>query len=114
MAARKNFTPEHRSAQSALIRLHRPWEQSTGPRTAAGKAVSARNARLQGVRAEVSMIKLQAAANMRELRHLARMLQRAGAARERPSDKPLAASMWRDAEQQGHGAAATYLRMLRG
>ena len=37
-------TPEHRSLRAALIRRWRPWEQSTGPRTEAGKARSSRNA----------------------------------------------------------------------
>lgn len=38
------WTPERRARQAALIRLHRPWEHATGPRTAAGKATSSRNA----------------------------------------------------------------------
>ncbi len=36
-------TPEHRARQAELIRAWKPWEQSTGPRTPAGKAVSANN-----------------------------------------------------------------------
>ena len=38
------WTPERRARQAAAIRRWRPWEDSTGPRTAAGKARSARNA----------------------------------------------------------------------
>ena len=37
-------TPEHRARQAALIRKWRPWERSTGPKSPAGKAVSAANA----------------------------------------------------------------------
>lgn len=37
------WTPERRELQAALIRTWRPWEQSTGPRTAEGKARTARN-----------------------------------------------------------------------
>lgn len=34
-------TPEHRALRSELIRRWRPWEKSTGPKTAAGKIKSA-------------------------------------------------------------------------
>ena len=37
-------TPEHRRLRAALIRRWRPWEQSTGPQTAAGKSRASRNA----------------------------------------------------------------------
>ena len=36
-------TAEHRRLRAELIQRWRPWEQSTGPRTAEGKATSARN-----------------------------------------------------------------------
>ncbi len=38
------WTQERRARQAALIRTWRPWECSTGPRTAAGKARSSTNA----------------------------------------------------------------------
>ena len=44
------WTPERRAKQSAAIRRWRPWERSTGPRTAAGKARVARNAYKGGTR----------------------------------------------------------------
>ena len=37
------WSAERRARQAALIRTWRPWEQSTGPRTAEGKARTARN-----------------------------------------------------------------------
>ena len=37
------WTPERRARQAALIRTWRPWEKSTGPRTAEGKRHTARN-----------------------------------------------------------------------
>lgn len=37
------WTPERKARQAELIRNWRPWEQSTGPRTVAGKARTARN-----------------------------------------------------------------------
>jgi hypothetical protein len=114
MAARKNFSLEHRAAQSALIRLHRPWEQSTGPRTAAGKAIASRNARLQGARAEVAGIRAEVAASFRELRRLARLMQRTRGAQARESEQPPVASMRPEGELKEHGAAAVYLRKLRG
>jgi hypothetical protein len=38
------WTPERRARQAELIRAWRPWSQSTGPKTAEGKAQAARNA----------------------------------------------------------------------
>jgi hypothetical protein len=38
------WTAERRRGQSALMHRWRPWEKSTGPRTAGGKANVARNA----------------------------------------------------------------------
>jgi len=37
-------TPEHRRLRAELIRKWRPWEQSTGPKTATGKERVSRNA----------------------------------------------------------------------
>ena len=38
------WTPERRARQAELIRTWRPWEKATGPTSAEGKAVVARNA----------------------------------------------------------------------
>lgn len=38
------WTPERRARQAALIKTWRPWEWSTGPRTAGGKARASLNA----------------------------------------------------------------------
>ena len=37
-------TPEHRRLRAALIREWKPWEKSTGPKSAEGKAKVAQNA----------------------------------------------------------------------
>ena len=37
------WTSERRARQAELIRSWRPWEKSTGPRSAEGKARTARN-----------------------------------------------------------------------
>jgi hypothetical protein len=37
------WSDERRSKQSQLLKITRPWEKSTGPRTEAGKAASSRN-----------------------------------------------------------------------
>ena len=37
-------TGEHRKLRAELIRKWKPWEKSTGPRSAEGKAKSAQNA----------------------------------------------------------------------
>lgn len=49
MAAR-NWTPEQRQQQAERIRAWSPWERSTGPRTADGKATASRNAWKGGTR----------------------------------------------------------------
>ncbi|TXC86300.1 hypothetical protein FRZ40_01185 [Paraburkholderia azotifigens] len=46
----RRWTPEQRARQAKAIRRWRPWENSTGPRTTAGKAVSASNASIHGLR----------------------------------------------------------------
>src|SRR5665647_1381073 len=43
-------TPEHRAQQSKAIQIWQPWAKSTGPRSAVGKAVVARNAVKHGGR----------------------------------------------------------------
>ena len=43
MAARR-WTPEQRQQQAERIRAWSPWERSTGPRSAEGKATASRNA----------------------------------------------------------------------
>lgn len=43
-------TAEHRRRQAERIQEWKPWEQSTGPRTAEGKAKVARNAYKGGQR----------------------------------------------------------------
>ena len=46
----RGWTPERRLQQSLKIQQWRPWDDSTGPRTSEGKAVSSRNAYNGGVR----------------------------------------------------------------
>ncbi len=40
----KGWTEERRKAQAERCRIHKPWEKSTWPRTAQGKAISRLNA----------------------------------------------------------------------
>lgn len=47
------WTPERRARQAELIRTWRPWEQSTGPRTAEGKAQAAARGFKGGHRAKL-------------------------------------------------------------
>jgi len=44
------WTPARRERQSHLIRTWRPWERSTGPKSAEGKRRSAKNAAKHGAR----------------------------------------------------------------
>ena len=63
------WNSERKARQAALIRHWRPWEQSTGPKTEAGKARAARNAFKGGWR--------------ERLRELGRLLQEQQQALER-------------------------------
>ena len=49
MAAR-NWTPEQRQQQAERIKAWSPWKQSTGPRSAEGKARASLNAWRDGTR----------------------------------------------------------------
>lgn len=44
MGTSSAWTPERRAKQAEAIKRWRPWDQSTGPKTDAGKAASSRNA----------------------------------------------------------------------
>jgi hypothetical protein len=61
-AMANGWTPERQARQAQLIRRWKPWERSTGPTTAKGKARVSRNAYKGGTRAL--------------LRELARILRR--------------------------------------
>lgn len=59
------WTPERRARQAELIRTWRPWEKSTGPRSAEGKARAAARGFKGGHRAKLRelMRELNAALN---------------------------------------------------
>ena len=62
-------TPEHRHLRAQLIRNWKPWLQSSGPRTKAGKAKSARNSWKHGNRSRVVLTELRTLGTLlRELR----------------------------------------------
>ncbi|MGB4058279.1 MAG: hypothetical protein WBK77_09375 [Alphaproteobacteria bacterium] len=44
----RKWTQEERARQADLIRQNKPWEKSTGPRTAEGKAQSSKNSLKHG------------------------------------------------------------------
>ncbi len=63
----RGWTLEQRSRQAELIHRWRPWEKSSGPKTASGKAKSSQNAFRHGGRSQKTIIK------NRELRNLMKM-----------------------------------------
>jgi hypothetical protein len=46
----RGWPPQRRSEQAARIRRHKPWRFSTGPKTVAGRAISAQNGMKHGYR----------------------------------------------------------------
>ena len=46
MGTKDAWTPERRARQAEMIKQTRPWDNSTGPRTPEGKAISSQNARM--------------------------------------------------------------------
>jgi len=82
---RNGWTPERRARQAALIRGWAPWQRATGPKTAAGKARSAKNALRHGGRSRAHIHEFQrirrvlrlAAENIRKLRLFIRLRENA-------------------------------------
>lgn len=71
MAAR-HWTEEQRQRQREAIQKWKPWEQSTGPRTAEGKAKASRNGDKGGTWAEVRVLRKLANELLRGQRELLR------------------------------------------
>lgn len=65
-----SWTPERRAKQSELIRSWRPWEQSTGPKSAEGRLRVGRNAWKGGHRAELRKLSKLVNAEIRQAREL--------------------------------------------
>jgi hypothetical protein len=109
---RSGWTDERRARQAEAIRRWAPWTKSTGPKSAAGKAVSARNATLTGARAQVAAIKVQAATDLRELAETMREMRRIEADGRRRA-RSRSASVKQGEASSGLDAAARYFAALR-
>ena len=66
MTRASGWTAERRAKQSEAIRGWRPWEQSTGPRSAEGKASVSRNADNGGKREAMRQLSREMRAMMAE------------------------------------------------
>jgi hypothetical protein len=64
------WTEDRKARQAALIRTWRPWERSTGPRTADGKAKASRNAWKGGQWLELRQVSRIVNAEIRAARSL--------------------------------------------
>lgn len=73
LQASSAWTPERRARHAEAIRRWKPWEKSTGPRSAAGKARSSRNAMLSPLRLHLHKLKLQLDWEWRELEREGRL-----------------------------------------
>jgi hypothetical protein len=60
MPQANGWTSERREQQAVKIRAARPWLRSTGPRTPAGKAKAAQNARKHGLWSAATVTELRA------------------------------------------------------
>lgn len=67
------WTPERRQRQAEQIRRWKPWEQSTGPKTAEGKARVSRNAWQGGHRQHLRSLVAEMNAELAEMRRFNRM-----------------------------------------
>lgn len=68
MGTKSAWTPERRARQAEIIRRTRPWDKSTGPRSAEGKQTSSRNALLGPIRAARRSLKSYNKLNFKLLR----------------------------------------------
>lgn len=69
------WTLERRQRQAELIRQWQPWKQSTGPKSAEGKAVASRNGYKGGQREQLRQLSKalrEELASMRRVNDLAR------------------------------------------
>lgn len=62
------WTPERRAKAAEQIRAREPWNRSTGPRTAEGKAIASRNAFKGGWRAQLRVLRKDVNTVLRQLR----------------------------------------------
>lgn len=78
MQKSNGWTAERRARQAALIRAWKPWQQSTGPKTTAGKAKASRNAFTGGHAVMLRLLAKELSAAMREQREGIASLDRGG------------------------------------
>ena len=69
---KSGWTPARKARQAALIRNWRPWERSTGPKSLAGKAVSANNAFKGGFGAELRALRKEVNAKIKAVSTMVR------------------------------------------
>lgn len=69
------WTTERRQKQAAMIRTWKPWEQSTGPKTMAGKEVAARNSWKGGHRTKLRAIIELVRMEVRQARDMVQAIQ---------------------------------------
>ena len=65
-----SWTPERRQRQAEMIHTWRPWEQSTGPKSADGRLRVGRNAWTGGHRAQLRELSKLVNAEVRASREL--------------------------------------------
>lgn len=69
------WTPERRARQAELIKQWQPWKQSTGAKTAEGKARSSRNAFKGGFQAKLRAAMKEVYATLREQKEFEKRLR---------------------------------------
>lgn len=72
------WTAERRERQSSAIQQWKPWQKSTGPKTAQGKAVVARNAFKGGLRPRMRVHSKAVRLALREAKSVLAMCDRLG------------------------------------
>lgn len=78
MRKSSGWTPERRAKQAEAIHRWKPWEKSTGPRTAEGKARSSMNARQSERMQELRRIREMASGYLAHIREARRDFKRDG------------------------------------
>lgn len=73
--ANNGWTPERRARQAELIKSWKPWQQSTGPTSAEGKARASLNAYKGSIRQQLRVLNRELNAELKAMREFNKLVR---------------------------------------